>query len=278
METTGILSPISEADYARYLGQEKKGIIEHHGRFWKKHALGFYHPIHYMARMNNKEATRPANLCWGFRTTLCDSDAPLANGTLPVHILSDLENYDLSSIKQSRRTVLRKCWKLVEIVDVKEPGLLLEQGYEVVLSDYGRHKYGRLPSREEYLETIRRFFDWGFPVVAGLREGKLGGFAVGCAIGETAYIEEIQIHSDFLKDNLASGLTYEIGQICKRSPGVKELVHGLHAREKESLCYLKEDLGFKVRHIPSRVWFAPFCEGIIRQRRPHAYYRLCGHD
>lgn len=42
--------------------------------------------------------------------------------------------------------------------------------------------------------------------------------------------------------------------------------------------HLKADLGFDVHYIPSRVWFAPLCAGIVRQRRPHAYYRLCGHD
>lgn len=273
-----MLIPVTEADYARYLERSGKQIIERSGRYWYKQLPGFYQPIHYMARMAADEANRPSNLCWGYRTTLRESDWAQANGSLPVHILSNLQDYDLPAIKQTRRTQLRKCWKMVEIIHLDQPDILLEQGYGVIVSDHGRHGYGKLESPEEFRQRILRCFKWNFVTIVGVRDGKLGGFAIGSAIGPTAYLEDIAIHSEFLESNLCAGLTYELAQACRRSPGITELVHGLHAREKESLCTFKTEHGFKVEHIPSKVWFAPFCSEFIRQRRPHAYYRLCGHD
>ncbi len=147
---------------------------------------------------------------------------------------------------------------------------------EVVVSDHARHGYGKLPTRKEYLALIERFFAWDMAVLAGMVEGKLGGFVVAAAVGGTAYIEEIQVHSDALKTGMAGGLLYEMAQLCRRSPGIVEVVHSAHNSEKESLAYFKEDLGFRITPIPCRVWFAPFCEEAVRRLRPHTYYRMFG--
>ncbi len=278
MDNTPSLIPLTESSYADFLRAGGQRVIQHRGRHWKSQTLGFYQPIHYLARLTRREATRPNPMCWGFRSTLCNEDAPLATGALPVHVLTDLAAYDLDRLKKTRRAAVRKCWNSFEITEITEPDLLHREAYGIVQSDHARHRYGKLPGRREYLDLIDRFFQWKFVVLGGFREGRLGGFVVGGAIGETAYLEEIQIHSDFLKMNLASGLTYELGQVCKQTTGIKELVHGLHARENHSLCYLKEDLGFKVRRVPSYHWFAPLCATLVRWRRPHVYYRLCGRD
>jgi GNAT superfamily N-acetyltransferase len=269
---------LTEAEYARYLQKGGTRVLQHQGRFWKAHPAGFYHPIHNMARMSRTEATRPGGLCWGFRAPLRDEDANLATGITPVHILSDLPNYGLQSIKQSRRSIVRKFWKKVEVVQLTSPELLREQAYPIVLSDHARHGYGRLPSREEYQSLIERFFEWELVTLAGLVDGKLGGFATILVIGATAYIEEIQVASEAMNTGMATGLLYETVQVCKHSPGIRQVVHALHARENQSLSYFKEDLGFAITHIPQRVWLAPLAKEAIRRMRPHVFYRLYGHD
>jgi hypothetical protein len=221
---------------------------------------------------------RPAGLCWGFRMPLRSEDADLATGTMPVHLLTGLSDYGLQSIKQSRRSIVRKFWKQVEVVQLTSPDLLREQAYAVVLADHARHGYGRLPSRAEYQATIERFFAYELVTLAGLVEGRLGGFVTALVVGSTAYIEEIQVATAALQTGMATGLLYEIVQVCKHSPGVQEVVHALHARENPSLSYFKEDLGFRITHVPQRVWLAPLAKTMIRRMRPHAYYRLFGHD
>jgi hypothetical protein len=279
--TTGlksILHPLTEAEHARYLERGGEKIVRHGDRFWRCQSSGFYYPTHELARLSREEAVRPASLCWGFRTSLREEDAAYSTGTLPIHILSDLPGYGIRSLEQKRRTSVRKFWKMVEVVELTSPDLLRDQAYEIVVSDYARHRYGKLPNREEYMETIGRFFEWNLVVLAGLVDGKLGGFIVGLRVGSTAYIEEIRVHSDMMHTNMASGLVFELVQVCKRSPGLQEVAYALHVRENESLSYFKEDMGFPVKQIPSLCWFVPFAEKIISRKRPHTYYRFYGSD
>ncbi|MCK4507192.1 MAG: hypothetical protein KAU27_01535, partial [Desulfuromonadales bacterium] len=97
------------------------------------------------------------------------------------------------------------------------------------------------------------------------------------AVDSTAYVEDVFLHTDFMKTNLSLGLFYAVTQTCRRSEHVNELVHGLHTPENESLCKHKEGLGFSVVQIPSRVWFLPPTKSLVRKIRPDAYYRLTGH-
>jgi hypothetical protein len=272
-----ISTPLNEAEHARYLERGNVKVVEHRGRYWRRKS-GFYYPTHEMARLSGEEAVRPSSLCWGFRTSLREEDATFSTGTLPVHLISDLPDYGLHSLKQSRRTGVRKFWKMVEVVELTSPDLLRDQAYEIVVSDHARHGFGRLPSREEYMGTIDRFFEWNMVVMAGMVDGKLGGFIVGLAVGSTMYIEEIQAPLETQHTNMSSGLVYELVQVCKRSPGIQEVCHALHVREDESLSYFKRDMGFKIIHIPSRCWFVPGAKEIIRRMRPHTYYRFYGDD
>jgi hypothetical protein len=274
---TSTLHSLTEAEHAKYLSAGGERVIESRGRYWLSQS-GFYYPTHELARLNSEEAVRPSSLCWGFRTSLRDEDAAFSTGTLPVHLLSDLSGYGLESLKQNRRTKIRKFWKTVEVVELSTPDLLLDQGYEVAVSDHSRNGYGRLPGREEFQETIKSFFEWNLVVLAGLVEGRLGGFVVGLAIGPTAYVDEIQIATEAMKTGISTGLLFELAQVCRRTPGIQELVHALHVRENQTLSYFKEEVGFRVKHIPSRCWFLPFAKEIIGRKRPNTYYRFYGRD
>jgi hypothetical protein len=126
---------------------------------------------------------------------------------------------------------------------------------------------------------IRRYYDGGHCLVlGGLIDGHLGGYLTSYAIGTTAYIDDLFLHSDYLRTNISLGLFYEWVQICRRSGFIREIVHGLHAREAPGLCRYKEELGLAIVQMPVRVWFAPGTESAVRILRPHAYYRLTGHD
>jgi hypothetical protein len=274
-----VLTPLTEPDLAAWLRDRGRKVVCHRGRWWTPTPAGFYHPVHHLARMTAEQATRPTPLCWGFRTTLADNQTHAANATLPVHLLSDVEYYDLQVLSPRRRNKIRNSRKEVAFVEFLAPDLLFDQGYEVVLSAHSRTGYGRLPSREEFRQKIATFFQprRGL-ILGGLIDGRLGGFMTGHAVGSTAYVEEVFLHSDDLKSNIGIGLFFEWAQACRRSGKIREMVHGLHAREDDLLCQHKAGLGFTVVHVPARIWFAPLMEKIVRTKRPHAYYRLTGHD
>jgi len=206
-----------------------------------------------------------------------DIFAAFANGSIPIHLLSNVADYDLNSLKQKRRQNLLKCRKLVQFVQLTNPALLQEQGYEVLLSTLNRTAYTKILLREEYLANITDYFTFtGWLVLAGLIDNKLGGYLTGCAIDGTAYMGDRMIATEALPTNISSGLTFEFVQICRQSGKIREVVSGVHTPENSGLCAFKEDMGFPVKHIPALVQINPLVEKFIRWRYPLKYYYLTG--
>jgi hypothetical protein len=113
-------------------------------------------------------------------------------------------------------------------------------------------------------------------ILAGLVDDKLAGYIVTHAIDGTAYVEKAYYLTEFMSTNISTGLLYEFLQVCRRSPGIHEVVHGLHSIERPSLTWYKTSLGFPVVHLPSKIDVNPLVAALLRWRRPDAYYRLTG--
>jgi hypothetical protein len=191
--------------------------------------------------------------------------------------LQSLKDYDFNSLSSNRRTKIRKCQRLVRLVQLTGPELLLEQGYEVVTDALSRTQHKALPSREDYAATVKKYFQGGhWCVVAGLIDGRLGGYADGYAVDGIAYGCSAYYATWALPTNISTGLVFEFAQICRRLETIHMLVNGLHAREHAQLSQFKDDMGFVVEHIPIKWEMNALVRSLIRWRRPHAYYRLTG--
>ena len=273
-----LLSPFTEEELAIWHRSIGKHVIYHQGCYWRETAFGFYEPLHWIARLSAKQATHPALFCWGFRTALCKDDTAVANGTMPIHLLTNVREYDLQSLGSNRRNHLRRCYKRTKIIQLTDPVLLQEQGYEVLLSSSNRTAYEKAPSKEEYLVSLPVFSTpCGRLVLAGLNDGKLGGYLSGYAISGTAYIEEVRIATEAYSSYVGIGLVFEFVQACRRG-NIHEVVYGLHSREDSALCVFKEGMGFPVKHIPTKVEINPIIGKFIQLRHPHKYYRLTGQN
>ncbi len=273
------IKSLTEAEMAFWLKERGSFVVNHRGRYWLGGPPGFFQAVDWLARMDSEEATRPKAWCWGFRTPLCEKDAHLANATLPVHLMKDIEGYGMDSLSSRQRNKVRNCQKRVEFVQILQPDLLHEQGYEVVLSAQKRNGYGKVLTLRQYRKDIRHYFNPSRSLVlGGLIDGKLGGYIVSHAVGSTAYVDQIHLATESLHTNIGLGLFFEWMQVCQRSGIIREVVHSPHVPENAGLTRHKKELGFSVTHIPTRVWFMPMAEEFIRKRRPHAYYRLTGHD
>lgn len=269
----------SETELAQWLKTRGAKVVERQGRYWLEMVRGFYQGLHWMSRMTIAQAERPTPLCWGYRTALAAQSSRFSNATLPIHLMQNVNDYDMAAMTSRQRGKLRKCLKQVELVQITGPELLFDQGYPVYRSAVQRTEYGSLVSSQGYRKEVQGFFSHKpGVVVAGLIDGQLAGYLTAYSVDSTAYIENVFLHSDFIKTNISLALFYAITQACRMSEQIEELVHGLHTPEKESLCHHKEGLGFSVLHIPSRVWFLPPTEHWVRKKRPDAYYRLTGRD
>ncbi|PIG92219.1 hypothetical protein CSQ79_16425 [Gloeocapsopsis sp. IPPAS B-1203] len=270
---------MTEEEMASWRRQQGARITYHHGRYWEEVIPGFYQPIHLMARLSAQEATRPTPLCWGFRAALHTDDTVVANGSVPVYLLTDVANYDLHILPQKRRTHVRKCHKMVTIVQLMSPALLQQQGYEVFCSSLQRTKHKNLLTKETYLAGLKDFSTNKHRLVlAGLIGDKLGGYIDGYAVNGTAYMVSGYYATEALPTSIVTGLTYEFVQICRRSGKIHEIVDGLHVRENSALDLPKTTMGFAVEYVPSKVWMNLIMKNLVRWRYPHKYYRLTGHD
>lgn len=270
---------MTEEEFANWRQKEGASIIFHQGRHWEKFRPGFYQPIHLIASLTAKQATRPTLFCWGFRAALSKSDEGFANGAIPVHLLSDIQNYDLESLSSNRRNHVRRSRKRAEIVELIDPLLLQEQGYEVLVSALTRGSYKAVPSKDEYIASISNYI---IPkrrlILAGLIEGKLGGYIEAHAVEGTAYIQSVYVATEALSTYIGTGLVFDFVQVCRRSGKINQIVYGQHSREDEALCVFKDGMRFPVKHIPAKVQINPVMDNFIRWRTPDSYYRLTGRD
>jgi len=274
-----VLTSMTEEEFARWRCKEGANIVFHHGCYWEERRFGFYQPIHLLARLQIQQTTRPMQFCWGFLASLCEDDAVSANGSIPIHLLSNIQNYDLYSINKNSRQNIRKNRHLFNIVELTDTQLLQDQGYDVFLSATTRTRWKSSLSREKYIANL---VDYVVPkrrlILAGFNDKKLCGYITGYAINGTAYGEDLYITTEASEYNLNRILLFEFVQVCRRSGGIYEFAIGQHWREKPGVVEFKERMGFPITYIPAKVEINPLVEQFIRWKYPHQYYRLTGRD
>jgi hypothetical protein len=272
------LSAGDEESLAMSLRRAGRSVIAHRGRYWIEAPRGFYQPIHWMSRLRAAEVTQPRRIGWGYRATLSDEDcATYGNAALPVHLLTDVPGYTLETRPSRHRRDLRVCARRATIVELTGPQLLREQGLEVKQSAVRRTGYGSADSRELYLADLDHFFVHDSQLVlAGIVDGRLGGYLTGTLVGESAYIDNVWIATEALRSAIGTGMVFEFVQACRRAGGVREVVFGLHSIEDPSLGAFKERVGFPVTRVRAKARINRLVAAVLRRRQPHVYYRLTG--
>ncbi|HTB63819.1 MAG TPA: hypothetical protein VK737_09540 [Opitutales bacterium] len=274
---TGEATLLTEAAMAEWWHALGRKTINFRGRIWEEvRPGGYFQPIHPLARLHKEEISRPRWWAWGYRAALADDSLAIANATLPTQLLANISDYDLSLLPPRRRTYLRGCYKDAQIVRLDRK-ILEDQGYEVTCSSIQRTGYLSVPTREDFMRTLRAdFVRPEVVVLGGLVNGRLGGYIVGYAIEHTAYIERVLVASEFLDYNITTGVVYQFTQMCRRNAAIREMVYGLNSREDEKLCQFKDNMRFPVVQVPSRIYLNSLMSQYVRWRQPHVHYRMTG--
>jgi hypothetical protein len=270
--------PMTEEDLAGRLARDGYKVISAHGRLWVQTAPGLYDGIHWLARHTPAEARKPTTLCWGYRAALHDSEASSANGALPLHVITDLDDYDAAHAHRRTRKELSRFGRSgVRIVWVDSPDLLVSQGYEVMLSWIARTRHRAPASRASYLETVARHAnDRSRLIFAGVQGTKLLGYQTSWVVDGTAYISELHLATEALPLHLSTALYFETVQAYRRMGVAREICTGLAMPEKEGLGEYKIRLGFQLVRVPARVWLLPLLSSYVKRRYPAKYYRFTG--
>jgi hypothetical protein len=278
----GLLGPeltvMTEAELASMRADDGMTVVQRGGRYWESISPGFYQPVHLLARFRPVEVKRPALLCWGYRAALHEDDAKLANGSVPVHLMTDVKQFTEAALDESRRRDLRKCRRLVEFRRVSDPGLFAEQGYEVFMSAQRRVDFywPRLTEAEYRKRMERRAQDGRRLIVAGFVDGMLGGYLESYAVDEILYARELFVATEVMRTGIGTGLYVETIETGARAGTIRDVCIGLHTPERKGITAFKEGLACPIVHVPSR-WAIPAPIGAyIRARRPAVHYRLTG--
>ncbi len=237
-------------------------VVKHLGRYWKKSRIGFYQPIHTLARLKADEAVCPSRLSLGFRASLADEARSLSNIPNPVFLMRGISEFDIDAMPSKRRNDLRKSRKLVKFFQMKGMALPHEQLADVVISSAKRAGYWP-PGREAYISRApARFSDSRQYVGVGLVEGMLAGFIEGFAVDGTAYIQNVFIATEYLPTAVGTGLVFEFVQACRRAGGIREISYGLHQRSDEKLGAYKAGMGFPLTMVPGIISRGPIAKFI----------------
>ena len=271
------LRVMTQAELGAMRASEGEAVVRREGCHWRSSFPGFYQPIHLLARMRAAELRRPAPLCWGFRAALADEDAQLADASVPVHLLQDVQHFDARALGRNRRSDLRRCARQVELRRLTSAGLLLEQGYPVFTSALRRLGHWRPLTAPEYRARVARRAGHGRRLfIAGLVGGILRGYLDCFAVEGVLHLEELFVASDALRTGIGTGLYVEAIRAAARGGSVTSVCNGLHRPEDVNLCRFKEGLGFRVVRLPARTVIPAPIRAWLRSRRPATYYRLTG--
>jgi hypothetical protein len=271
------LTVMTEAELASMSAEEGEAVVAHGGRYWHATFPGLYQPIPLLARLRAAEVTRPTRFCWGYRAALTDEDAQVANGSIPVYLMTDVSTFTEAALNRNRRSDLRRCRRLVEFRRLRDPSLLVEQGHRVFMSAVRRSGYWRPLTEIDYRRRVERRGRHGRRlIIAGLIHGRLEGYLDSYAVNGVLYLDEIFVATDALRTGIGTGLYVETIETGLRSDPIDDVCSGLHTPEDADLCRFKEGIGFQVVHVPARTVLPAPVLAYIKARRPATHYHLAG--
>jgi hypothetical protein len=270
---------MTEAEAAKWYQAQGLNVISHNHRYWKETRLGFYEPVHLMARLSAAQANFSKKMILGFRASLDESDKGQANGSIPVHLLSNIKDYSIQQLSSNRRNHLRRCQKRATIVRLPDMSILEEQGYDTYVSAATRFGSKHLMKKRDYLNQIDSDSSSNNRLIlAAMVNEKLGGYIVTYAIGKTAYVEKVLLATEALSAYIGIGLVFDFIQSCRESGIINEIVYGYHTPGDPSLSAYKEALGFRISHIPAHVYINPIIKPFLKWKNPSAYYFITGKE
>jgi hypothetical protein len=197
-----------------------------------------------------------------------------------MHLITDVEGYDVSRLPSRTRRELRQFQRNdVRIVHVKNPEVFQDQGYEVMCAWLARTRHRAAAPVKRYLaDAERNILDPTRLVLAGMAGDKLLGYSTSWVVEGSVYIWEFHVSPEAFSLHLSTALWFETAQVYRRCGFAREICAGLAMPEKDGLTSYKNRLGFQLVRIPTRVWLLPLLAGYIRSRHPYQHYRFTGEE
>lgn len=250
-------------------------LVEHRGRYWVQLKPGFFGPVHHLARLQFDEATRPTRWCLSFRARLVEAHAAAATGVLALHLMPQVHQYELARLPSRRRQEIRRALREIDVVALRTPDLLLDQGDRIMGEACARNPH--IPRIANFRRELTTILDppRGL-VLAALRGGRLLGFATGYAVEGAVYHNEVYVGDDGLPYHVSLALFHALATLAARQGSLRELMHGFYIPTQSGLSEFKRRIGLTVVHVPVKSWIAPGLSALGRRLQPEKYDRWMG--
>jgi hypothetical protein len=271
------LTVMTEAGFAAMRVEEGARVVERNGRFWGETFSGWYQPIHQIATFRPSEINRPTWRCWGYRAALTPDDAHMANGSIPVSLMTDVRGFTEGVFDRNRTRDLRTCRQEVEIRRVFDPDIFVREGWAVFMSAKKRVDPGGTMDESDYRTMMtKRAPDPRRLIFAGFRDGKLAGYLESYAVDGILYGRDLYVATEHMGTGIGTGLYLETIRSGVRTSAIDQICLGPVLLDRPGLTAFKRTLGFSTVAVPARISLpAPF-GAFIRWRRPAVHYRLTG--
>ena len=201
-----------------------------------------------------------------------------ANGRIVFNEINNPSGFDLSRIRQRKRSKIRAGLRTLRLQRITSRDVLLGEGYEIY-RDWFRRIYGRSVNesdRSYYARWVEVQERHRYDLVLGAFSGvRLTAWVVARANGDRANLLNAYGSSEFRSLEPTSTLLYAYILICAQNPQIKNICNGRWSA-KPALEEYKAALGFEYVEYPAYLHMAGAMRPLARRLFPLGYKRLIG--
>lgn len=268
------IRPVPESTAATYWVSAGARVRPAWGRWWIV-TRGMWMPVAFLEPLAAGPSGFPSRRAVAFQASVARPSE--ATGTKPYSIFTDLPEYGPRSMTRYRRRDTRRALREFRYSVLREPGLLLAQGWPVV-TEAALHSGSWTPAdRPAYERYIDSLFRAATPplIVTAVQNGRLAGYLTSYAVGDTAYLNDLYIAPWARTRNAGAGLYWLTLAAWRTVPGVTRASAGRlfdgHVHEHKS------SLGAGVVLVPVLAKIRRPVAAVLRRVRPDgAFLRLAG--
>ena len=207
------------------------------------------------------------------------ADRGLANSTFVINAITNLPEYDASTINAKRRNAVRKGLNCCDLSSETSPDAEILDGCRKAWEDLTHRTGWKGEVGKEWFNESWKLLAAcpGTSIIVGreTESGEVAGFLVTKIIGDTAYVDTIASRSDMLRTNVNDAILYVFLCNAKKLEGVTKAHYAIRSNVT-MLEKFKTGLGFTPHPFPARTVFRPGIGLALKLLKRNHYNRMMG--
>lgn len=254
-------------------------VTEFRGNYWQcQPDRRFWYPVGRIEALPPEQIGRPALVSSGYRANV--RSRAQGNALIPMTLVEDLPGYGAHRVARNERADLRRALRDNQYIRLSDPSVLAEQGWPVAREAAIRHGHWDHRDRRSFERTFTvRLERDSYWVLAGFRDGRLGGWFAAHALGETLYVDEICLGEAGRGWRVGLGLYWLTLRTAAAVPGIRRAWLGAWYPTLPSIVTFKRRFGASTVALPAIARVNPLLREVARRRSQTMYANLgCSRD